>query len=213
MWRKPTNAKPSSQTPSTPERNTEIPVAPKAVAIPETPMPVPVAGLEPERTVSAAPAVTPAVPVYAEPVTKVVAHDTPSPSSIGTGLKIRGELTGSSDLYIEGEAQGKIVLTGSRVTVGARGRVQADIEAREIVIEGSVQGNLKAHENVRLGASSNVQGSVLTPRIGIDDGAKLRGKVEMTRAGGSNALPSSSNPNKSTGTANLKAVATTAKGE
>jgi cytoskeletal protein CcmA (bactofilin family) len=153
------------------------------------------------------------VPVYAAPVTKVVTHDTGSPSSIGSGLKIRGELSGSSDLYIEGEAHGKIVLTNSRVTVGARGRVQADIEAREIVIEGSVQGNLKAHEHVRLASSSNVQGSVLTPRIGIDDGAKLRGKVEMTRAGGSNTVQSPSNPNKSTNTANAKAVATSAKGE
>jgi cytoskeletal protein CcmA (bactofilin family) len=214
MWRKPTNAKPSSQTPSTPERSTEIPAAPKAVAIPEAPKPV--TSLEPQAVVSPVapvPPVTPSVPVYAAPAAKVVAHDTPSPSSIGAGLKIRGELSGSSDLYIEGEAHGKIVMTGSRVTVGARGRVQADIEAREIVIEGSVQGNLKAHEHVRLGASSNVQGSVLTPRIGIDDGAKLRGKVEMTRAGESNALQNSKTPNKSTGTENLKAVATSAKGE
>jgi cytoskeletal protein CcmA (bactofilin family) len=230
MWRKPTNAKPSSQAPSTPERSTEIPVAPKAVATPEAPKPGAIS--EPKLAVSPVPAAppvpavpptpaytpTPAVPVRAEPVTKVVTHDTASPSSIGMGLKIRGELSGSSDLYIEGEAQGKIVLINSRVTVGARGRVQADIEAREIVIEGSVQGNLKAHENIRLASSSNVQGSVLTPRIGIDDGAKLRGKVEMTRAGGSNAggsntVQSSSNANKSTNTANVKAVATTAKGE
>lgn len=217
MWRKPTNAKPSSQTPSTPERATEIPVAPKAVTMPEAPKPVasPASqvAVAPIPAVAPAPTVTAAAPVYAEPATKVVAHDTPSPSSIGTGLKIRGELTGSSDLYIEGEAQGKIVLTGSRVTVGARGRVQADIEAREIVVEGSVQGNLKAYEHIRLASTSNVQGSVLTPRIGIDDGAKLRGKVEMTRAGGSNTVQTSNTPTKSTGTASLKAVATTAKGE
>jgi cytoskeletal protein CcmA (bactofilin family) len=61
--------------------------------------------------------------------------------------------------------------------------VQADIEAREIVIEGTVQGNLKAGESVRLGATSQVQGSLMTPRVAIDDGARLRGKVETTRAG------------------------------
>jgi cytoskeletal protein CcmA (bactofilin family) len=61
--------------------------------------------------------------------------------------------------------------------------VQADIEAREIVIEGSVQGNLKAGERVQLGAQSKVQGSVLTPRFAIEDGARLRGKVEMLRTG------------------------------
>ena len=76
--------------------------------------------------------------------------------------------------------QGRIRLADSRVTVGPNGRVQADIEAREIVIDGSVQGNLKAGERTHLGSTSRVVGSVLTPRIGIDDGARLRGKVEMT---------------------------------
>ena len=85
-------------------------------------------------------------------------------------------------MYIDGEAQGKITLADSRVTVGPNGRVQADIDAREIIIEGTVQGNLKARESIRLASSSKVQGSMLTPRIGIDDGARLRGKVEMTRA-------------------------------
>jgi cytoskeletal protein CcmA (bactofilin family) len=143
----------------------------------------------------------------------VVAHDTSSPSSIGTGLKIRGELSGSSDLYIDGEAQGKITLIDSRVTVGPNGRVQADIEAREIIIEGSVQGNLKASENVRLASSSKVQGSVLTPRIGIDDGAKLRGKVEMTRAGEPKVSQSYVTSDKSAGSATFKAVATSSKSE
>lgn len=71
------------------------------------------------------------------------------------------------------------------MTVGPHGRVQADIEAREIIIEGAVQGNLKASERVRLGAASRVQGTVLAPRVGIDDGAQFRGKVEMTRASAS----------------------------
>jgi cytoskeletal protein CcmA (bactofilin family) len=104
------------------------------------------------------------------------------PSRIGNGLKIRGELSGSADLFVDGELQGKIGLGDSRVTIGQSGRVQADIEARHIVIDGSVQGNLKARESVHLGPTSRVQGSILTPRIGIDDGARLRGKVEMIRA-------------------------------
>lgn len=91
-------------------------------------------------------------------------------------------MSGSSDLYIDGDVQGKINITGARVTVGVKGHVHADIEARDITIEGTVDGNLKGQESVRLGPSSNVQGSILTPRIGIDDGARLRGKVEMTRA-------------------------------
>jgi cytoskeletal protein CcmA (bactofilin family) len=99
----------------------------------------------------------------------------------GAGITVHGEISGTSDLYIEGNTQGKIRLPGSKITVGPRGKVQSDIEAREIIIEGAVQGNLKADESVLLGASSRVQGGVLSPRITIADGASFRGKVEMTR--------------------------------
>jgi cytoskeletal protein CcmA (bactofilin family) len=85
-------------------------------------------------------------------------------------------------LYIDGEAQGKIRFAQARVTVGPNGRVQADIEAREIMVQGTVRGNLKASERIHLGEASRVQGSLQTPRLGIEDGAKLRGKVDMTRA-------------------------------
>jgi cytoskeletal protein CcmA (bactofilin family) len=98
-------------------------------------------------------------------------------------LRIHGELSGTGDLYIDGEAQGSIRLGQSKVTVGPRGRVEADIEAREIVIEGAVQGNLRASESVRLGPASHVQGGLMTPRLAIEDGARLRGKVETTRVG------------------------------
>src|ERR1700690_1913144 len=104
-------------------------------------------------------------------------------STISAGLKIRGDISGSCHLVIEGEAHGKIHLANGRVTVGPSGRVNADIVAPEISIEGNVQGNLHARDNVRLGPASHVQGSVLTPRIRIEDGARFRGKVEMTRPG------------------------------
>lgn len=184
MWRKSNDpkapAQPASKLPEPPEAPAPVkPVKPLAAPVDLAPDPPP-----------AMPPAAPPAPVYAPPPPRsVVAHDTSAPSSLGPGLKIRGELSGSSDLFIDGEAQGKIVLAESRVTVGPRGQVQADIEAREIVIEGSVQGNLKARESIRLGASSRVQGSVITPRIGIDDGAKLRGKVEMLRPGESKSTP------------------------
>jgi len=188
MWRKQNEVKPSpepaSKAPGQPV--TPVPVKPQPAPMPVAAVPVPAPAMPP-----AAPAATP----FAAPVTKnVVTHDTSGPSSIAPGLKIRGELSGSSDLYIDGEAQGKIALPDSRVTIGPNGRVQADIEAREIIIEGTVEGNLKARESVRLGSSSKVQGSVLTPRIGIDDGAKLRGKVEMTRAGESKGPATAEKP-------------------
>jgi cytoskeletal protein CcmA (bactofilin family) len=157
MWRKPAEAKPSSQALKEPE---PAPFHPPA-ALP-----------------AAAPAGTFSAPTAA-----------PLPagtgiSKIGSGLKFKGEFFGDSDLYIDGEAQGKIRLAKSKVTVGPNGRVQADVEAREIIVEGSLNGNLKASERVRLGSSSRVQGTLLSPRVAIDDGARLRGKVEMTRPPG-----------------------------
>jgi cytoskeletal protein CcmA (bactofilin family) len=128
----------------------------------------------PERAVPIVPASTPE-PVASAPTGRVT-------SKISSGLKIHGDVFGDADLYIDGEVQGKICLTNSRVTVGPNGRVQADVEARELIIDGSLQGNLKAGMSTRLGQSCRVLGSILTPRLAIDGGAQLRGKVETIPA-------------------------------
>jgi cytoskeletal protein CcmA (bactofilin family) len=113
-------------------------------------------------------------------------------------------------MYIDGQVEGKVRVGSGRLTVGSNGRVQADIEAREIVVNGSVVGNLKAVDRVQLGSSGSVHGSVITPRIGIDDGARLRGNVETSRAGESrNVATSGSAKDKEEG----RAVAVQAKGE
>jgi len=104
-------------------------------------------------------------------------------SAIASNLKIAGEISGNSDLYIDGEVRGKVRMAGARVTVGAKGRIHADMEARELVIHGYVEGSLLATESLHLGASSHVLGTVLTPRIRIDDGAFLRGTVETITPG------------------------------
>lgn len=171
MWRK-SDAKPSSSTPNAPSS-----IPPKTQAPSETTEPKQ-ATLERPTAFTAAPAPTaaPAVPVTPEKVS-------PDASRIGAGLKIRGEISGNSDLILEGQASGKIRVSGARVTVGQQGKVQADIDAREIIVNGEVQGSLKAEARVRLGASSRVEGSLAAPSVGIDDGARFRGKVEVTRAG------------------------------
>jgi cytoskeletal protein CcmA (bactofilin family) len=133
---------------------------------------------------SPAPELPASAPIIPAPVSELLASPPAGhvASRISSGLRIHGEVSGDSDLYIDGEVQGKIRLTNSRLTVGASGRVQADADAREIVIEGSMQGNMKASVSVRLGQSSRVLGSILTPRLAIDDGAQLRGKVETILA-------------------------------
>lgn len=194
MWRKQNEAKPSSnasnapapapvKTQETPQASFEQTANVSAkVSAPPAPEPAPIA---------AAPAPNPA-PVSVAPtpsVDPVPARISGGSSTISAGLKIKGEITGTADLVIDGDTQGKIRIANGRVTVASNGRVNADIDAREIVVNGAVQGNLRATESVRLGANSHVEGSVLTPRIGIDDGARLRGNVEMTRAGEAPAAP------------------------
>lgn len=158
------------KSPAVPEATAKSASAP---AVTTTPVPV--------AQAKSAPSVAP-VPVQAPAAAPQWSRPTEA-STISAGLKIKGEITGTSDLTVDGETQGKIRLTNGRVTVGQNGRVTADIDAREIVVNGTVQGNLKATESVRLGASGQVEGSILTPRIGIDDGARLRGNVEMVKPG------------------------------
>ncbi|MGA8038215.1 MAG: polymer-forming cytoskeletal protein [Candidatus Acidiferrales bacterium] len=168
MWGKNPEPKPTN-TPAakTPEPIASVPPKPPDAAAVTTPAPV---------AVTPAPAASPA---YPSPAPQLSANA----SRIGPGLKVHGVISGESDLIVEGETNGKIYLSNARVTVAKTGRVQADIEGLEISIEGSVQGNLKATDRIRLGASSNVQGSLITPRFAIEDGARLRGKVEMSRPG------------------------------
>jgi len=167
MWRKP-DGKPSSG----------ASIAPSSIP-PKTPQPQVQTQNEtqPKPTVAERPTAVPAP----QPVAMVSETVSGQGSRIGAGLKIRGEITGNSDLYLEGQTTGKIRMNGAKVTVGPQGKVQADIEAREIAVEGEVQGNLKADARVRLGASSKVEGALSAPSIGIDDGARFRGKVEVTR--------------------------------
>ena len=175
MWGK--NPEPKTNTPAAkaPEPVAAVPPKPPAAAAPvPPPAPAPVAAI---------PAPVVAAPAYNPPVTASVTAMSADASRIGPGLKVHGVISGESDLIVEGETNGKIYLANARVTVSKTGRVQADIEGLEINIEGTVQGNLKASDRIRLGAASNVQGSLITPRFAIEDGARLRGKVEMSRPG------------------------------
>ena len=170
MWKRTEELKPSSPgadaaEPAAATPNFNSPAAPRAETVASF---VPAAPIAPTFISG---------PATAADVTSAIT----SVSTISAGLKIRGDISGNCHLIIEGETHGKIHLANGRVTVGAHGRVNADIAAPEIVIEGNVQGNLQARDNVRMGSASHVQGSVLSPRIRIEDGAGIRGKVEMTR--------------------------------
>ena len=210
MWRKTADAKNPSQSSNIPE---PVATAPKAGQnLPAQPIPAGPSPIAQTATPSSAPTATQTSPAsYSSPATTgnpyAAAPRASSVSVIGAGLKIQGEITGDSDLVIEGEAHGRIRMANGRVTVAANGHVNADIEAVEISVEGFVQGGLKASDRVRLGAASRVQGSVMTPRIAIEDGATLRGKVEMIRAGDVAApVTKASVPGTSSATAPVRAT-------
>jgi cytoskeletal protein CcmA (bactofilin family) len=106
----------------------------------------------------------------------------PSGGIITSTLVIKGEVRGSDDLYIDGEVQGTIHLTNGRVTVGPHGKIAADVDAREIIVRGKVQGALRGRERVEIGSTGEVRGDIATLRIAIGEGAQIHSKVEIARA-------------------------------
>jgi cytoskeletal protein CcmA (bactofilin family) len=101
--------------------------------------------------------------------------------SIGKSIVIKGEVSGSEDLTIEGHVEGKIELRDHVLSIGASGRVQAHIVAKAIVVDGQVTGNLTAAEKVEIRENGSVEGDIVAPRVAIADGAKFRGSVDMRR--------------------------------
>jgi cytoskeletal protein CcmA (bactofilin family) len=101
--------------------------------------------------------------------------------SIGKSIVIRGEVSGSEDLTIEGHVEGKIELRDHVLSVGSTGRVQAHIVAKSIIVHGQVTGNLTAAEKVEIREKGSVEGDIVAPRVAIADGANFRGSIDMRR--------------------------------
>jgi cytoskeletal protein CcmA (bactofilin family) len=100
-------------------------------------------------------------------------------ATIGRTLVIKGEIIGSEALYIDGRIEGKITLTDNRVTIGRNGVVQANITAREVVVMGKVNGNIECSDRVDIRSEGSVTGEVSTVRISVEDGAVLKGGIQV----------------------------------
>lgn len=98
---------------------------------------------------------------------------------IGKSVCIKGELSGSEDIYLDGQVDGSIQLAGNSITVGPNGRVRANIAARNVAVSGSLDGNIQASERTEFRKSAVVNGDVQTQRIAIEDGAYFKGKLEI----------------------------------
>ena len=113
-----------------------------------------------------------------------VALPTPSRAAacISQGIKIKGEVMGSEDLFVDGVVEGKLSLTtNSCLTIGPNGSVKADVIAREVIVRGKIEGKVTGRDRVQLWSTGQVTGEVQTDRLSIEDGALLRGRVEAGR--------------------------------
>ena len=100
---------------------------------------------------------------------------------LGRTLSVKGELSGNEELIVDGEFEGTMDLGESSLTVGPQGKVQADVRAREIVIEGTVRGNLRAADRLQISKSGNVVGDLVAARIIIEDGAYFKGSIDIQK--------------------------------
>ena len=144
---------PGSNSPSTPEPSRPTPPAPS---------------YEAPRAAAAPGAGTAAVP-------------TGEQATIGKSLVVKGEVTGSESLYIDGKVEGAINLPGNRVTVGRNGQVAANIVAREVVVLGKVRGNCQASDRVDIRSEGSLTGDVIAARISIEDGAFFKGGIDIRK--------------------------------
>jgi len=100
-------------------------------------------------------------------------------AQIGKSVVIKGELSGSEDLYVDGQVDGTIALKGNSLTVGPHGQIKASVEAKGVVVQGKLEGNVQASEQVELRKSAVVTGDISARRISIEEGAYLKGKVDI----------------------------------
>ena len=119
-------------------------------------------------------------PVRTEPTRQ---HQERDMVNIGKSVIIKGELSGSEDLTIEGQVEGKIELRQNILTIGPNGKIKAQVFAKTVVVQGEVTGNITATERVDIRDAGSVDGDLSAPRVAIADGAHFRGAIDMQKGG------------------------------
>jgi cytoskeletal protein CcmA (bactofilin family) len=142
--------------------------------------------LEKERTSvnAASPRIEPSafVPVAPPPPAVQASHAAKGrAANIGSSLFIKGEVSGSEDLTVEGRIEGRIDLKDHNLTIASSGKVNAEIHAKSVTVVGEVMGNILADEKVEIADTGRLTGDIHAPRVSISDGAQFRGSVDMAR--------------------------------
>lgn len=139
----------------------------------------------PVQPVTPAPAARPAMPAGAPP-----APPRPATTHIGASMSIEGDIRAAEDLFINGVVKGKIETSGHLVTVGPKGKVEAQIQAREVAIAGEVKGSIKALQKISLTKEAKLIGDIQAAGIMIEDGADFKGSINIVRPEGKAAAAS-----------------------
>lgn len=107
---------------------------------------------------------------------------------IGRSIEIIGDVRGNEDLRIEGDVSGTVELRNSNLTIGKEGKIRADVFAKSIVVDGTTEGDLYASDRIVVHVSADVRGNITAPKIGIEEGAKFKGSIEMDQEAVEKAL-------------------------
>ena len=121
--------------------------------------------------------------------------------NIGKSVVIKGELSGSEDLTIEGNVEGKIELRDNTLTIGPNGKIRAEVFAKQVIVLGEVTGNVTASEKVDIRDNGSVDGDVTAPRVAIAEGAHFRGAIDMQQKSGAKPAAKDTTPAASTASA------------
>ncbi|MFY9531998.1 MAG: polymer-forming cytoskeletal protein [Candidatus Acidiferrales bacterium] len=100
---------------------------------------------------------------------------------LGPGLVLKGELSGNEDLFVDSTIEGPVSLGGNRLTIGHRGNVKGEVVAREVIVQGKIQGDVRSHDRVEIKKDGSLVGDLTTARIVIEDGAYFKGSIEIDR--------------------------------
>ena len=131
-------------------------------------------------------------------------------ATIGPSIRIKGDLVGEENLIIEGQVEGTIHLDKNDLTIGSNGRVKADIQAKGVIVEGQLEGDIQGKEKVVIRRTGNMRGNIVAPRVTLEDGAMFKGSIEMEPEVRRAATPTSTaTPDKDVGLMTLTKEAVT----
>jgi cytoskeletal protein CcmA (bactofilin family) len=155
---------------------------------PVSPTPRPEAQRPPTPEPAPAPRPAPPAAAAARPVTPSAG----SGAQIGKSLRVKGEIAGNEDLFVDGEVEGKITLQGNNLTIGPNGNVRAEVSAHSITVLGRLEGNVRAADRVEIRKTGSLEGDLVTARIAIEEDAVFRGSIDIVKPAGKDNGPASS---------------------